>query len=112
MLYYVYHLIQSCYNFIPHTFASLRCPAKKLYIIHSQILDRVVKCGLDILEIFENPYDLPQPLIIHSCPIGQIFIFFYIMLKGEICECCIGKDVEGSVCGLFYGTIQAFASNV
>jgi hypothetical protein len=61
----------------------------------------VVKCGLDILEVFENPYDLPQPVITHTRPLSQILIIFYIVLKREICELCIRKDMEGSGHGLF-----------
>jgi hypothetical protein len=45
----------------------------------------------DILEVFENPYDLPQ-LVICTHPVGQIFNIFYAVLNREICERCIGKD--------------------
>jgi hypothetical protein len=74
---------------------------KKLYTIQRNILCTVIKCGMDILEVFENHYDLPQPVIICTRPFGWIFIIFYVVLNREIREWCIGKDVEGSGCALF-----------
>jgi hypothetical protein len=67
-------------------FAFLGCTAEKLCIIHGQILCRVVKCGLDILEVLKNPYDFPQPVIISTHPVGQILIIFSVVLNKEICE--------------------------
>jgi hypothetical protein len=58
--------------------------AKKLYIIHGHILSRVVKLGYDILELFKNPYDFPQPVILCNRPVSQIFVIFCVSLKREI----------------------------
>jgi hypothetical protein len=57
-----------------------------LFQFQFQISCRVVKCGLDILEVFKNSYDLPQPVIIHTYPVIWIFIIFYVMLNRLICE--------------------------
>jgi hypothetical protein len=88
--------ISSCYNFIPNIFCFLMgggCTTEKLYIIHGQILCRVVKCGQHILWTFKNPYDPPQHVIIHTRPNGQIFILFNVVLNRDICEWGTGKNV-------------------
>jgi hypothetical protein len=46
--------------------------------------------------------DLPQLVIILTRYVGLILIIFYVVLNREICERCIGKDVEGSSHGLFW----------
>jgi hypothetical protein len=48
------------------------------------MLCRVVKCRLDILEVLKIRYDHPQPVTIHTCPVGQIFIIIYVELKRKI----------------------------
>jgi hypothetical protein len=60
--------------------------SKTLYMIHGKILCRVIKCGLNILEVFENPYDLSQRLIIHTNFVGMIFITSCVALDRVICE--------------------------
>jgi hypothetical protein len=74
--------------------AFLGCIAGKLYIIPWQSLCRVAKCGLDFLEVFENPYDFPQPVIILlSCLVSRILIIFW--------ECWTGKFVNDVLEGIW-----------
>lgn len=49
---------------------------RKLYIIHGQILYTVVKYGVDIVQIFENPSDLPQPVVICVRVLSAGFLLF------------------------------------
>jgi hypothetical protein len=35
----------------------------------------VIKCGLNILEVFENLYDISQPFIIHTNSVAMISLF-------------------------------------
>jgi hypothetical protein len=38
----------------------------------------VVKYGLNILDLFKNPYDLPQP-VIPTYPVDQIFSIIFVV---------------------------------
>jgi hypothetical protein len=54
------------YNLYSEFFCFVGGTAKRVHIIHGWSLCRVVQCGLDILEVFENPCDLLQSVIIHT----------------------------------------------
>jgi hypothetical protein len=82
MSYCVYHLLQSSYSFILRFFfvCGLNCEKLPMYIIHRQILCGVVKCGMDILEAFRNPFDLPQPVNLYVCMFLYCQLDFYYFL--------------------------------
>jgi hypothetical protein len=58
----------------------------KIYIIHSHILCKVVKYGLDILEVVKKVYDLPQLVIIYTYLFSLHFTISRVMVDREIYE--------------------------
>jgi hypothetical protein len=46
-------------------------------------LCKMVEFGLDIFEIFENPYNLPHLVIIHTRPVSWIFVFYMWCWTGK-----------------------------
>jgi hypothetical protein len=68
-------------------------------------LCKVVQCGLDILDVFENPFDHPYP-VIHN--LWARFVLYSVYSELRKLEWGIGKGVEGSGHGLFEGTIPVY----